>query len=217
MKKIAAPLLVISLMFASSMIAQAETGIPLCADIASAEGTYNWSPAGTGQLTLSVLMRQVEDPETGLPAPNPTCEDVTYELWLVRDNPDGGDPANLLDVGATSEAELISSENGDGVNNVLEYDLTIADDDPTICVFSRTLGTRTTTTGGPVDENGNGNTNDDQHRQNEGNNSGGDKHDWETTTTTETFEYDRGPDAGCKALNLAFDTVNESSGGRGYN
>ena len=215
MKRIAVPLLALSMMLVASLTARADEGIPACANIENGVGTYTWTPTGTGLLEFTVEMEQELDPE-GTPV-GATCENVTYELWVIRDNPGGAEPAHAFDLGPTSNAELISSEGGDGVDNVLEYSLAIPDDDPTICVFSRTLGTRTTTVGGPVDENGNGNSNDDLHKNNGGNNSEGDKHEWESTTTTETFEYDRGPDTGCKALNLVFDTANEGSGGRGYN
>jgi len=210
MKRAFSIVLVLGLLVGANVTANAEEGMEECADFRDGEGSYLWT-GETGDLTLEVAL--------GAEA----CPDVTYELWVVRDGGDDiNDPsATVFDLEGPAEpgaAELLTSSTG-GSGDTLNYALSVTDNDPTVCIFS--VSTRTTTTTDETDANGNGTTVDDQHKNNSGNNSDGSKFEWETTSNAALI--DRAPDAGCLALNFAWDEAYPvlrsvvGGGGQGYN
>ena len=202
MKRFIAFASAVGLLIAMSAAAQAD-GIPVadsgpipdCANIEDGTGTYS------GNL-LTVRVQLESEPCDGT-----NGESASYDLYVIADKPNGAlshpsDP-HSMDIGTTSSPELLTSsytyDDSTGAPTLV-YEVTFADNDPTVCVFSVAHGsvttTTTTTTTDEGDHNGNGTTNDDKHRKNEGSNSDGTKHDWDettTTTTTTTHFVDRAP------------------------
>lgn len=146
-----------------------------CIDVSNGGTLEDYSWTGPGSTLRFVVRFDV-----------PTCTDATYTQWVRLDSGLFGDVPG-------QEGQLTSlSLPGDGESTSLVYDVPIDDNDGTLCVWTVTEGT--TTTSNEADGNGNGNTVDDQHQQNEGNNKDGTKHDWATTTQRYS---DRAPNTGC--------------------
>jgi hypothetical protein len=87
---------------------------PGCRDITN--GTFNYSNTGTNTFNLNAQLLLGADGQT---AP---CKSTKYTLYVIVD---GTDPANALAFAKDGSAQWLN-------------EITITDDDPTICVFATT-------------------------------------------------------------------------------
>lgn len=129
---------------------------PTCADIADGSGSYAWDvTTQQGSLTFTESI-QNEVSSTGVETPSRTCPQIHYGFTVTTDN---GEPLALnaegtplsFDVKGVNSADSLVYNASTGLTSVVPRQpgdtsattitftgITVADDDPTICVSSTT-------------------------------------------------------------------------------
>jgi hypothetical protein len=87
---------------------------PACRDITNGTFNYAMNPDGTFNLNAQLLL--------GDAGTTPACKSTTYTLYVIVD---GTDPTTALPFAKDGSAQWLN-------------EITITDDDPTICVFATT-------------------------------------------------------------------------------